>query len=186
MRVILVREASMQRFQLGAVCAPLWAALLGCTASPSAPSSFLPPPTAKFAGNYALTIEIDEKCAEFPESLRVWAYRAVLEDHGYLSLQVLGKGFNEPIVVGQLYVQDDSRFRFLLNFNYEELDHYPDSPRLLLYGSGDAAGTDSNMYGVILGNASLTGLVRGVGCAGSHRFTFVRQASQALRFGHPA
>lgn len=166
----------MQRCVVKVVCGLMLAALLGCTTSPVAPASLPPPPAAKFAGDYALTIETDEKCTEFPESLRVWAYSAVLEDHGYLSIQVFGRGFNEPIVVGQLYTQGDSQFRFVLNFNYEELEHYPESPQLLLYGVGDATGSESTISGAILGSASITGRVPRVGCVGSHRFTFVRQA----------
>ena len=105
----------------------------------------------------------------------MWAYGAILEDRGYISIRALGGAFTEPTDVGQLYRQDDSRFRIVLNFNYDGLDHYPESPQLLLYGGGDATGTGSSISGAILGTASLTGRL-GVGCAGSHRFAFVRQA----------
>jgi hypothetical protein len=175
--VISIRQTSTPRRLLMAVGAPLWATILGCTSPLASSSSSAPPPAAKFAGDYALTIAIDGKCIEFPESLKAWTYQAVLEDHGYLSVQVVGEGFNEPIVVGQLYVLGDSEFRILLNFNYEELDRYPQPPQLLLYGSGDATSRESSISGVIHGDASITGGFGGVRCAGLHRFTFVRHGT---------
>jgi hypothetical protein len=165
----------MQRWLVRVVSCVMLTALPACTTSPTAPSPSALPPAATFAGDYALTLQIDEKCVEFPEYLRVWEYSATLEDHGYISIRVLGRAFTEPTVVGQLYIHDNPRFRFVLNFNYDELDHYPKSPELVLYGAGDASDTGSSISGAISGTASLTGGVR-VGCAGSHRFMFVRQA----------
>ena len=161
-------------------CGVMLTAMLGCTTSPAAPTSLGPPSAAKFAGDYALTIQIDEKCVEFPDSLKIWTYRAVLEDQGYISIRVVGGAFTEPTVVGQFYLQDESRFRFVLNFNYDELDHYPKSPELLLYGSGEAIASESTISGAILGSASLTGRFAGIGCAGPHRFIFARQTGSLL------
>ena len=152
--------------------------LLACSTSPTAPTSLAPPPVANVAGDYALTVLIDERCVEFPESLRVWAYRAILEDQGYISIRVVGGAFTEPTAVGQLYVHGNSRFRFVLNFDYEGLDRYPESPELLLYGGGTAVGTGSSISGAVLGTASFTGRA-GIRCDGSHRFTFARRAGQA-------
>ena len=153
-------------------------ALVSCGTSPTAPSSSAQPSAGSVAGQYTLTLQIDEGCIEFPGALRTWSYEAILEDHGYISIRVLGRAFTEPTVVGQLYMQDDSRFRFVLNFDYEMLDRYPESQELLLYGGGDATGTRWSISGTVLGTASLTGRA-GVRCAGSHRLTFDRQSELA-------
>lgn len=88
----------MQRCLVNIVFVLLLAALLGCDAPPTAPSSSppLPPsPFAKLVGQYALAIELDETCAEFPQALRVRTYDAEVMDpipsHHYAILWVVGE-----------------------------------------------------------------------------------------------
>ena len=161
-------SGTVKRHLASVVSAVISTSLLGCAGPPTAPS-LSAPLRAAFAGDYTLTVQIDEGCVEF-ESRRVWAYRAILEDLGYLSVRVLGGAFTEPTAVGQLYVFDNSQFRFLL-------DRIPASQELLIYGAGDATGTVSSISGVFRGTASLLGR-SGNPCAGSHSFTFVRQAGR--------
>jgi hypothetical protein len=98
-----------------------------------------------------------------------------MEDLGYLSVRVLGGAFTEPTAVGQLYVFDNSQFRFLLNIHDELSDRIPESQELLIYAAGDATGNASSIAGVVRGTASLPGR-SGNPCEGSHSFTFIRQA----------
>ncbi len=163
----------MKRHLASVVSAVISTSLLGCAGPPTAPS-LSAPMRAAFAGDYTLTVQIDEGCVEF-ESRRVWVYRAILEDLGYLSVRVLGGAFTEPTAVGQLYVFDNSQFRFLLNIHDELFDRIPASQELLIYAAGDATGTASSISGVVRGTASLQGR-SGNPCAGSHSFTFLRQA----------
>ena len=168
-------RGTVKRHLASVVSAVISTSLLGCAGPPTAPS-LSAPLRAAFAGDYTLTVQIDEGCVEF-ESRRVWAYRAILEDLGYLSVRVLGGAFTEPTAVGQLYVFDNSQFRFLLNIHDELFDRIPASQELLIYGAGDATGTASSISGVFRGTASLLGR-SGNPCAGSHSFTFVRQAGR--------
>ena len=78
---------------------------------------------------------------------------------------------------GAAYVFDNSQFRFLLNIHDELFDRIPAAQVLLIYGAGDATGTASSISGVFRGTASLLGR-SGNPCAGSHSFTFVRQAGR--------
>ena len=151
-------------------------ALVACADSPAGPTPTAPPSAASFAGQYALTLQIDEGCAEFPESLRVWAYDASLEDTGYLAVRIVGGAFREPTVVGQLYAHGNAGFRLILNVHYEFFDRYPESRELLLYGGGDGTGTGtgSSISGELRGTAGLTGR-SGNPCYGSHRFMFNRR-----------
>ena len=186
----------VQRCLFTVICGPMLAALLGCNTSPTAPSSLPPPPASPFAtftGYYTLTFEIDEKCAEFPQSLRVRVYDTVLEDPGwhFVPIWVIGGGFSTPRILGDLFPdralnvpQDNSRFVFRWNDDYE----YPEPPigstQLNFYGSGPATLTeqsragylhDSTISGTIFGDAFITGDVPRIRpCAGSHRFTFLR------------
>jgi hypothetical protein len=150
----------------------------GSKASPASPTaldtSSKASPAAKFAGEYVLTIEIDQTC-QFAEASRVWPFSAVLKEKEYLDLEVVGGGFEEPAVVGQLYWGADSRFFIVININYEEAQHYPRSPQLLIYGAGHATALDSTIVGAIPGEVSITGNETKSRCAGSHRLTLVRQ-----------
>jgi hypothetical protein len=150
---------------LALCCAPA----CGSDVAPS-----LPPPTREsfatsLAGTYTLTIRLDDRCSSLAKA--VWKYRAVLSNGGggYLSVQVLGDGYSEPTVVGQIYTYTDSTARYIWNFAY------PETPiagtQLLLYGSGDTAIRNGSLTGTIAGDASTTrdGNVR---CSGSHAFTF--------------
>jgi hypothetical protein len=147
---------------------------LACSGSPAAPSASIPLRAADFVGDYKLTVQIDAGCVGF-ESRRVWAYRAILEDRGYVSMHVLGGAFAEPVEIGQLYLQNNAQFRFVFNIHDELFERPPESPELLLYGGGDATGTGSDISGVIRGSASLTGRA-GNPCTGSHSFALARVA----------
>ena len=143
----------------------------GSDAAPSVPSPTRDSFATALAGTYALTITLDERCSVLAKS--VWQYRAVLSNGGggYLSVQVLGDGYSEPTMVGQIYTFTDSTARYIWNFPY------PESPvsatELLLYGSSDTPIRNGSLAGVITGDASTTrdGNTR---CPGPHAFTFVR------------
>src|SRR5262245_52520169 len=131
----------------------------GCAGATDAPTSV--PTTADsraalLAGEYALTITLDEGCTELPAE--TWSYRATLRDAGrYLDVSVAGPGFTERTGVGQMYTYDDFTARFIWNFNDPEFN-YPDAritgPRLLLYGASDTKIRNGSMSGTIVGTES--------------------------------
>ena len=80
----------------------MWACGGGSPTTPTAAPS--PAPASPFAvvtGNYELTIEIDDKCAQIPPTLRVRRYNATLEDRGwhFLPVNVVGGGFATPVLM---------------------------------------------------------------------------------------
>lgn len=177
--------SSMQRCLLAVICGPMLVAQLGCTTSPVSPSSLSPPPPASpFAnvvGNYALTIEIDEKCAEIPRPLRVREYDVVVEGNSshYLPVRVVGDRFGD--LGGELWAPGpDARFRFEWN-NFDVLRcDYPEptgSSQLYLCGDGTGTLAESTISGIIRGSAFLEGSRPEAYCTGaSHRFTLVRES----------
>ena len=78
-------EKTMKRlFVAMSLSMSIWACGGGSTTTPTAAPS--PAPASPFAvvtGNYELTIEIDDKCAQIPPTLRVRRYNATLEDRGW-------------------------------------------------------------------------------------------------------
>jgi hypothetical protein len=182
----------MRRRLLRASCALALtlAALPGCKRSPSAPSPVPSPrisPFAQIAGDYALTVEIDNDntCTTFPQALRVRRYdAAVLDKYShYAPLRVVGGGFTKPFEIGEFFPDtslDPSRFRFEWNMfdvgGCDEPEPLSESTDLYLCASGIVTRSTSTMTGDIPGRASITGGVREIRCSGSHRFTFVRQA----------
>jgi hypothetical protein len=131
-----------------------------------------------------LTFQIDDECVDFPESLRVWIYDAILEHAGHpsLSVNVAGRAFSEPTYVGELTMESqlsrsaNSRFRLLVNLHYEFIDHPldPESQELSLYAFGETREIESGLSGEIAGTASLTGRTQ-IRCYGSHRVTLARR-----------
>lgn len=181
----------MQRCIVNIVLVLLLAALLGCDAPPTAPSSLPPPPHSPFVklvGDYALTIELDETCAGFHQALRVRAYDAKVVDpsssHHYAILLVVGGGFSEPLDIGEFFPffpPSDSQFRFEWNsfdvggFDYAE--PLPDSSDLYLSLGGPVRLIESTISGTLQGGAFvLKDGIRVANCGGSHRVTFVRQS----------
>jgi len=142
----------------------------GSALPPAVPSPARDSFATSLAGTYALTIRLDDRCSSLVKS--VWNYRAVLLNRGggFLSVQVVGDGYSEPTMVGQMYTYADSTVRYIWNFQY------PDSPvtatQLLLYGFSDAPIRNGSLAGVISGDASTTrdGNTR---CPGGHTFAFV-------------
>jgi hypothetical protein len=178
----------MHRSLVNVAGALLFGVLLGCSSSPVAPS---PPPAgspfaktfAPLVGYHGLTIEIDERCAAFPPSLRVRHYDTVVENPGYhyLHVRVVGGGFSEPVIIAELWVGTEQiRWPSHLKWNQFEDATYPErltgSTQLYLSGSGEATVAESTISGLIHGTASIKGSVPEVSCTGSHRFTFVRPA----------
>ena len=129
------------------------------------------------AGTYALTITLDQRCSVLAKL--VWNYRAVLsnEGGGYLSVQVLGDGYSEPTIVGQIYTFADSTARYIWNF--QDPESQVTATQLLLYGSSDAPIRNGSLAGVISGEASTTrdGNTR---CPGPQAFMFVPLSRQNL------
>jgi|SRR5690349_5412773 len=157
---------------------PLIALLaVSCAGTPDAPTSV--PMTAEsratlLAGEYTLSITLDDTCVQFPS--QNWSYRATLRNAGgYLDISVVGPGFNERTIVGQLYTFDDFTARFIWNFSDPEFD-YPDpriaGPRLLLYGASDTNIQNGSMSGTIAGTVSTT-LDYNRQCYGRHRFSLI-------------
>jgi hypothetical protein len=151
--------------------------LVGCAEGPDTPTSV--PTTADsratiLAGEYALTITLDEDCTQLPSE--TWSYRATLQNVGrYLDLSVTGPGFTERTGVGQMYTYDDFTARFIWNFNDPEFN-YPDprigGPRLLLYGASETKIRNGSVSGTIVGTVSTT-LDFNRQCYGTHRFSLV-------------
>jgi hypothetical protein len=161
------------------------ATLFGCHTTPTAPTAApSPPPASPFAvvtGHYELTIEIDDTCTHIPPTLRVRRYDATLEDRGwhYLPVKVVGGGFAEPTLMADLWPPSpDGRWR--LNWNSFDVGgcDYPEplTESTALYVCADGAVTLSDsMLAGMPGSAFVEGSGAEVRCAGSHRFTFVRQ-----------
>jgi len=158
--------------------APLLAVLMvSCAGAPDTPTSV--PTTADsratlLAGEYALSITLDDTCVQFPS--QNWTYRATLRNAGrYLDVSVAGPGFSERTSVGQLYTYDDFTVRFIWNFSDPEFN-YPDprvvGPRLLLYGASDTKFQNGSMSGTIAGTVSTT-LDFNRQCYGRHRFSLI-------------
>ena len=97
----------------------MWACGGGSPTTPTAAPS--PAPASPFAvvtGNYELTIEIDDKCAQIPPTLRVRRYHATLEDRGwhFLPVNVVGGGFATPVLMADLWPPSpDGRWRLAWN-----------------------------------------------------------------------
>lgn len=183
----------MQRCLVNIVLVLLLAALLGCDAPPTAPSSLPPPPPSLFAkivGDYALAIELlDGTCAGFPHALRVRLYDAKVLDpshsHSYAKASVSGGGFSEPVDIGWFYPlvpPSDSQFRFEWNTNddasgFDYAEPLPDSSELVFSAKGSATLIESTISGTLEGRAFVfKDGVRVANCGGSHRVTFVRQS----------
>jgi hypothetical protein len=158
--------------------APLLALLVaGCAGTADAPTPVSTTPNSRaavLAGDYTLTITIDEQCTQVPT--RDWTYRATLDGTGgYLSLSVTGAGFSERTDVGQMYTYPDFSARFIWNFADPEVN-YPDpriyGARLLLYGASETKIVNGTMSGTIRGSVSTT-LNFNAQCYGLHRFTMI-------------
>ena len=151
--------------------------VVGCAGGPETPTSV--PTTADsratlLAGDYALTIALDEHCTQIPT--QTWSYRATLGNAGrYLDVSVIGPGFAERTGVGQMYTFDDFTARVIWNFNDPEFN-YPDprivGPRLLLYGASETKIRNGSVSGTIIGTASTT-LDFNRQCYGTHPFSLI-------------
>jgi hypothetical protein len=151
--------------------------VVGCAGGPDTPTSV--PTTADsraalLAGEYALTITLDESCTRFPAE--TWTYRATLQDVGrYLDLSVTGPGFTERTDVGQMYTYDDFTARLIWNFNDPEFN-YPDprivGPRLLLYGASETKIRNGLVSWTIVGTVSTT-VDFNRQCYGRHQFSLI-------------
>jgi hypothetical protein len=175
----------MQRRLLNPFCVLLLFVLLACTTSPAGPSISAPvaspSPFANVVGDYRLTIEIDDKCAQIPPALKVRAFEVALEDEGlpYIPVRVIGERFGH--LGGDLWRPgSDSRYRFEWNnFDFGGCD-YPETigaTQLYLCGDGTVTLSESTLSGVIVGKAFLEGSPYDAQCTGaSHRVALVRQA----------
>ena len=159
-------------------------ALCGCHNPPTAPTTPPAPasPFAGVAGNYELTIEIDDQCTQIPPALRVRRYDARLEDRGwhFLPVSVVGGGFTEPKLMADLWPPSpDGRWR--LNWNSFDAGgcDYPEplteSRELYVCADGPVTQRDSVLAGVIQGSAFVKSSGSALRCSGSLQFTFVRQ-----------
>jgi hypothetical protein len=151
--------------------------VVGCAGAPDTPTAVPTTPDSRatiLAGEYALTIMLDEGCTQLPAD--TWSYRATLWNSGrYLDVSVTGPGFTERTGVGQMYTYDDFTARFIWNFNDPEFD-YPDpriaGPRLLLYGASETKIRNGSVSGTIRGMVSTT-LDFNRQCYGTHRFSLI-------------
>ena len=158
--------------------APLVALLVvGCAGAPDAPTGVATTASARaavVAGDYALTITLDEQCRQVPAG--TWTYRAAVGDAGgYLTVSLTGAGFSEPTDVGQMYPYPDFSVRFIWNFADPDFN-YPDpriyGARLLLYGASETKIVNGTMSGIIRGTVATT-LDYNAQCYGSHHFTMI-------------
>jgi hypothetical protein len=160
------------------------AALPACSGSTAAPSPLQSQPPSPFAGivgNYTLTIDLDQKCTNIPQSLRERIYDVALQDEGqFLEVHITDEGFG--YLGGDLWPQQNSESRFDFRWN-DRFDgaggcDYPDptgSTPFYLCGNGTATITGSTLSGVIRGGASLAGGAPAASCTDAeHRFTFIR------------
>ena len=161
----------------------IWACGGGSPTRPTAAPS--PAPASPFAvvtGNYELTIEIDDKCAQIPPALRVRRYNTTLEDRGwhFLPVNVVGGGFATPVLMADLWPPSpDGRWRLAWNsFDVGGCDYpepLPESTELYVCADGAVTLSDSMLSGAMPGSAFVKGSGSEVRCTGSHRFTFVRK-----------
>jgi hypothetical protein len=155
----------------------------GSPTTPTAPPS--PAPASLFAvvtGDYELTIEIDDKCAQIPPTLRVRRYNVTLEDRGwhFLPVNVVGGGFATPVLMADLWPPSpDGQWRLAWNsFDVGGCDYpepLPESTELYVCADGAVTLSDSMLSGAMPGSAFVKGSGSEVRCTGSHRFTFVRK-----------
>lgn len=137
------------------------------------------------AGTYTLTIDLDDVCSAMPAAARHRVYRAVLEDRGwhYLVLHVVGGGFSEPTLIGDLFSGELSpfqRFDPQLRWNSFDIGYDVSEPlgngrTLSVWAQGPVARSASALYGALTGGASLaqsnTTVAR---CQGTVHFLFER------------
>ena len=175
----------MQQHRSRVVYWLLLSASVGCTASPSAPSSSAPSTASPFTnivGDYVLTIEIDASCRSIPEPLRKRTYNVVLEDKGwhFMPIRMAEEGYG--YLGGEIWPPgSDSRYRVEWN-NFEDIGgcDYPEvteSTQFYVCGDGFGILSGSDISGVMSGNAFLE-TSRASSCAGapSHRFMLARKA----------
>jgi hypothetical protein len=132
----------------------LLSALVGCTESPSAPSSSPPPPASPFTnilGDYTLTLDLDESCASIPQPLRTRTYDVVLEDKGwhFMPIRMADGRFGD--LGGEIWPPGpDARYRFEWNnFDVGGCD-YPEPTGigpLYLCGVGTVTRSESTLSG---------------------------------------
>src|SRR5262245_10799258 len=106
--------------------APLIALLIvGCGGGPESPTPVVTTADSRaavLAGDYALTISLDESCTQLPAL--IWTYRATLgASGGYLSVSVDGSGFSGQTGVGQLYTYPDFTARLIWNFDDPDFNY---------------------------------------------------------------
>jgi len=146
----------------------------GCgaeSASPSAVPSTVSSLVASLAGNYTLVVTVDDHCSQI--AMRQWVYRAALAGGGgnFLSVNVIGGGYNEMTNVGQMYAFADSTARFVWTFGSDEFDVPLAATRLSLYGSSDTIIRNGAINGTIVGDASTSD--DHSRCYGAHSFSLV-------------
>ena len=180
-------EKTMKRLVIAmSLSMSMWACGGGRPTTPTAAPS--PAPASPFAvvtGNYELTIEIDDKCAQIPPTLRVRRYNATLEDRGwhFLPVNVVGGGFATPVLMADLWPPSpDGRWRLAWNsFDVGGCDYpepLPESTELYVCADGAVTLSDSMLSGAMPGSAFVKGSGSEVRCTGSHRFTFVRKPEE--------
>ena len=171
----------MWRRFLSSVSFGVASTVLACT--PSSPVAPLPSPAsqpspfAAVAGQYVLTIEIDQSCRGIPPALRLRNYNVEVEDRGwhFAPVRALSGGYSEPIM-GELWESAGGRYRFEWNsFDIFGCD-YPEtvgSEQLYICGDGIGTREGSTISGEMIGAAFLEGGSRGCE-APPHRFSLVR------------
>ncbi len=103
--------------QLGATLAAC--VLAAACEGPTQPARSNPPPPVidprpvldSLAGSYTVTVNLSEQCAEIPLAVRQRRYQASLETtpYQYLGVRIVGGGFSDPIVIGDLWPAPDGR-----------------------------------------------------------------------------
>jgi hypothetical protein len=148
--------------------------------APSAQASTPPPSIASLAGGYTFTVNLS--CTDLPEAERQRTYQATLErtNFSYLTVRLLGEGYDTLTVVGDMWPQGNGDVLLRVN-NFDfggcdgNLEVLPDGTKMLFCGEGLGTPAEPTIRGsmpakVVVGEAG----TRPVSCPGPSSFEFRR------------
>ena len=135
-------------------------------------------------GDYTLTIDLPAACAELPEAERRRTYDATFgpTPYAYLTIRIVGEGYDLPTVTGDM--RSDGEGRVTFNWNNFDIggcdgwpERLPDGGTLMICGSAvgvvDGTTITANLGGQVVIGAQ--GKPRQF-CGGTFPFTFRRPA----------
>jgi hypothetical protein len=155
---------------------------------PTVPTPQPPPPPqsaiAELAGLYTLTVTLGEQCSALPETVRRRTYQAnlVATPYAYLAISLVGGGFTEPVVTGDLWPAPNGQITIdWNNFDIGGCDGYPeplsDGTALMVCGGGSGTANESTITFDVAGQVFVDSPGRRERvCSGLYQFTFSRSA----------